>query len=78
MKSHKFDGVSFFSGIVITAIGLLFLIPDTPSEIFEALGGLGSWFWPIALLVIGVAVLIPVFFPKRGDEERQSISGTAS
>ena len=29
MKTHKFDGVSFFSGLFIAAIGLLYLIPNT-------------------------------------------------
>jgi hypothetical protein len=65
MKSHRFDAISFISGLVITLLGLTFLIPETPVDIIDALTNLGSWFWPTVLLVIGVAVLIPVFLPKE-------------
>ena len=53
MKTHKFDGVSFFSGLFIAAIGLLYLIPNTPSDIIDAVTGLGGWFWPILFLAVG-------------------------
>jgi hypothetical protein len=69
MKTHRFDAVSFFSGLVITLLGLVFLIPQTPVDIVSALTDLGSWFWPAVLLVIGIAVLIPVFLPKGADHE---------
>jgi hypothetical protein len=75
MKTHRFDSVSFFSGVVITAIGLLFLLPDTPSDVIDAVTSVGNWFWPALLLAIGTAVLVPVFTRDRGagkDEEDQS------
>ena len=72
MKTHKFDPISFFSGVVITAIGLLFLIPETPSDLFDAVGDLGNWFWPVLLLTIGAAVLVPVFMPKKDQGKDQS------
>ena len=77
MKSHKFDGVSFFSGLVIVLLGLVFLIPNAPSDIIDAIGRLGSWFWPILLVAVGVAILIPVLMPSKKDpteelEERSS------
>ncbi len=74
MKTHSFDGVSFFSGMFITAIGLLFLIPNTPSDIIHAMTGLGSWFWPIVLLVVGTAILLPIFLTRSdpSDEDDQS------
>jgi hypothetical protein len=68
MKTHGFDSVSFISGLVITLLGLAFLIPRTPSALIDAVTGLGGWFWPVLLLVIGLAVLVPVFLPKRTDE----------
>ena len=69
MKSHKFDGVSFFSGLVITAIGLMFLIPNSMSDLVDAITGFGIWFWPILFLGIGLAVIIPALLPKKKDEE---------
>jgi hypothetical protein len=65
MKSHRFDAISFVSGLVITLLGLIFLIPQTPVDIVDALTSLGSWFWPTILLVIGIAILVPVFLPKE-------------
>lgn len=69
MKTHGFDAVSFISGLVITVLGLAFLIPQTPVDIIDAVTGLGTWFWPALLLVIGIAVLVPVFLPKGTDRE---------
>lgn len=71
MKTHKFDGVSFFSGLLIMAIGLLYLIPNTPSDIIDAITGLGGWFWPILLLALGVAVLVPVIWTRDSTEKEQ-------
>ncbi|MFZ0625337.1 MAG: hypothetical protein WA726_12665 [Acidimicrobiia bacterium] len=74
MKTHRFDAISFVSGLIITLLGLAFLIPQTPVDVIDALTNLGSWFWPVILMVIGVAVLVPVFLP-RGDEEQQKLEG---
>jgi hypothetical protein len=69
MKVHKFDGVSFFSGLFITAIGLIFLIANDPSDIIDGIGSIGGWFWPLLLLIVGVAVLVPALIPKKQAEE---------
>lgn len=69
MKRHGFDAISFVSGLVITLLGLAFLIPETPVDIIDALTNLGSWFWPTLLLAIGIAILVPVFLSRGGDEE---------
>ncbi len=68
MKSHSFDPISFFSGLVIALIGALFLIPATPVDVVEALVDLGSWFWPTLLVVIGIAVLIPALASGKKEE----------
>ena len=73
MKPHKFDPISFISGLVITLLGLAFLIPQTPVDVIDAITSLGGWFWPAVLLIIGVAVLVPVFLPKQeGDEPEKA------
>lgn len=69
MKTHSFDGVSFFSGLIITAIGLVFLIAPEPGDIFDVFDGFGGWFWPVLLLVIGIAVLVPALVPSRDDDQ---------
>ena len=75
MKIHKFDPISFFSGVVITATGLIFLIPQAPSDLFDAVGSLGNWFWPVLLLTVGAAVLAPIFMRSKGQEGDQSVIG---
>ena len=71
MKTHRFDPISFVSGLVITLLGLAFLIPQTPVDVVDVLTDLGGWFWPVLLLAIGVAVLLPVVLPK--DTPGQSV-----
>ena len=68
MKTHRADGVSFFSGLVITAIGVLYLLP-TPSDIIDAIGSLGTWFWPVLFVAIGLAVLLPLLIPRKATGE---------
>ena len=70
MKTHRFDSVSFFSGLVFTALGLLFLLPNDTSQVWSVLGDIGNWFWPAVLLAIGFGILGSVLLPDRttGDE----------
>jgi hypothetical protein len=70
MKSHKFDAISFISGVVATALGLAFLIPQTPVGIIDMITSLGAWFWPVVLVVVGIAILVPVFMSRDTEEEK--------
>jgi type II secretory pathway component PulF len=70
MKSHKFDAISFISGVVATALGLAFLIPQTPVGLIDMITSLGAWFWPVVLIVVGIAILVPVFVSRDSQEER--------
>ncbi|MEE8406587.1 MAG: hypothetical protein V3S32_05510 [Acidimicrobiia bacterium] len=72
MKTHKFDGVSLISGLIITGIGLIFLIANDPSDIVGTITKLGAWFWPVLFVVIGIAILIPVLMPKKEPEAIES------
>lgn len=69
MKTHKFDTVSFLSGLVFTAFGLLFLIPSQTDDLLDYVTGLGGWVWPVILLGIGVAILVPVITSFKEDED---------
>jgi len=73
MKTHRFDSVSFIAGLLITMIGLAFLIPADPGDVFEIVGNIGSWFWPIVFIAIGVAVLAPLA-TRRGDQSSEGDS----
>jgi hypothetical protein len=67
MKPHRFDAISFFSGLVTALLGLLFLIPQTPVDIVETITSIGSWFWPTLLVLLGIGIMVPVLTPKRED-----------
>jgi hypothetical protein len=69
MKPHRFDAISFISGAVATALGLAFLIPQTPVGLIDMITSLGAWFWPAVLVVVGIAILVPVFASRAADEE---------
>ena len=81
MKSHRFDAISFISGLVVALVGLVFLVPQTPVDLIDAVTSLGAWFWPVLLLAIGVAILVPVFLTRRDEDDEPgalvSPSGTS-
>jgi len=72
MKTHRFDAISFISGVVATVVGLVFLVPQTPVDLIDAVTSLGAWFWPVLLLAIGIAILVPVFMTRSGQDEEAS------
>jgi hypothetical protein len=76
MKTHRFDAISFFSGMVFVAIGLLFLLPRDSSKVWSVLGDIGNWFWPAVLLAIGLAILGSVLLPTRRTHEDPQIEDT--
>jgi uncharacterized membrane protein HdeD (DUF308 family) len=71
MKPHRFDAISFISGVVSVVLGLVFLIPQTPVDLIDAITSLGAWFWPALLVVVGIAILVPVFASRRAEEEAE-------
>lgn len=67
MKRHEFDNLSFISGLVITLIGLTFLLLPAVGDIVNLFAGAGSWFWPVVFIAAGVAVLAPVILRRTGE-----------
>ncbi|MFQ5524203.1 MAG: LiaI-LiaF-like domain-containing protein [Acidimicrobiia bacterium] len=65
MKTHEFDPISFFLGVIITAIGVIFLLPNGTVEIAATFRDLGAWLWPTVFIAIGLAVLVPGLSPRR-------------
>lgn len=68
MKLHRFDPLSFIAGLLAIAIGLAFLIPEDPTDIVALLDDFGAWFWPVLLVVIGIAIIVPAAVGSRDEE----------
>ena len=58
MKRHDFDPVSFVSGVFLTTIGLIFLMPRASRDLIVMITRSSRWIWPVLLVTIGVAVLL--------------------
>jgi hypothetical protein len=70
MKRHAFDGLSFFAGLVITAIGLAFLLVPDVFDLVDLFTDAGSWFWAAVLIAVGIAIIAPAVArrPSSDDE----------
>jgi cytochrome c-type biogenesis protein CcmH/NrfF len=40
-------------------------------DLIDAITSLGAWFWPALLVVVGIAILVPVFASRRAEEEAE-------
>lgn len=74
MKTHEFDVLSFLAGLFMTGLGLAFLVLPEIDDIVGLLTDVGSWFWPVLLVVAGIAVLAPAIARSNS---RNSTAGTA-
>jgi hypothetical protein len=77
MKQHRFDTLSFVSGLVFAGFGLLFLIPNNTDNLIDVFVDVGSWAWPLILLGIGLAIIVPLFLGGVGDESDENEPETA-
>lgn len=69
MKTHRFDALSFLAGLVITGIGLTFLVLPDIDGIVDFLTNAGTWFWPVLFIAVGIAVLAPLVTPGGAGRE---------
>lgn len=71
MKTHKFDGISFFAGLVLVIVGIVFLVPYRPTDLVDIFGDLGGWMLALFLLAVGLVVLAPAIAGLRhtGEDE---------
>jgi len=65
MKRHSFDGLSFIAGMTFAGIGLAFLLIRDLSDLVDVFTDAGSWFWPLVLVVTGIAVIAPAVTKSR-------------
>lgn len=76
MKPHRFDALSFISGLVFTGFGLLFLIPNNTDDLIDVFVDVGSWAWPLVLLGIGLAIIVPLFVNREDPTEAETETET--
>lgn len=67
MKTHRFDALSFASGLVAAAVGLVFLLPAESADLVDVVTGMGSWLLAVIFLTVGIAVLAPVMLRQSGE-----------
>lgn len=65
MERHSFDALSFAFGVVYTLAGILFLVPFTPFDLMDLVTASLRWVWPAAILLIGLAILVPLLRPRH-------------
>lgn len=68
MERHNFDVLSFSMGVVYALVGILFLIPATAFDLVPVLTVSLRWVWPLVILGIGAAIVIPVLRHGRGGD----------
>ena len=69
MKRHQLDPWSLIGGVVLTGLGLLFLIPAEPFDLTLGIQNLFGWALPVLVVVIGLALVAPALRRKdTGDE----------
>ncbi|MDX1448245.1 MAG: hypothetical protein R3246_04195 [Acidimicrobiia bacterium] len=58
MRKHTFDPISFVFGLGFLGLAAAVALPREPWDVF--FGGLAfGWIWPAAVVLAGVALLVP-------------------
>lgn len=71
MQRHRFDTLSFAFGLIYLLIGLMFLIPATPFDLAPVVAASLRWVWPLAIIGIGAAIVIPLVRTDRTRPQEQ-------
>jgi hypothetical protein len=50
----------------------MFLIPNNTDDLVDVFVNVGGWAWPLVLLGIGLAIVVPVFVRTDDSEEDQA------
>ena len=70
MKRHQLDIWSLIGGVLLTGLGLLFLIPTDPFDITNGFRNLLGWALPVLVVLVGLAMIAPAI--KRSREEKET------
>ena len=66
MKRHQLDPWSLIGGVVLTGLGLLFLIPTEPFDLTNGFRNIFGWGLPVLVILVGLALIAPAF--RRREE----------
>ena len=69
MKRHDFDPWSLIGGVVLTGMGLLFLIPAEPLELGNGFRNLFGWVLPVLVVLVGLALIVPALRKREDGSE---------
>jgi hypothetical protein len=78
MKRHAFDGLSFFAGLVITGVGLAFLLVPDLFDLVDLFTDAGSWFWAVVLIAVGIAIIAPAVTKRSVSDTENDETATPS
>ena len=70
MKRHQFDPWSLVGGVILTGLGLLFLVPAEPFDFNHGFRNLFGWALPVLVVLIGLALIAPAL--RRRQPRRTS------
>lgn len=71
MKRHQLDIWSLLGGVVLTGLGLLFLIPTDPFDITNGFRNLLGWALPVLVVLVGLAMIAPALRRSREENEAE-------
>jgi hypothetical protein len=77
MKTHRFDSLSFLAGLVMAVIGLAFLVYPRFGDLIDAITDAGAWFWPVAFIAVGIAILAPMAMGRREPADAAGLDNEA-
>ena len=68
MKRHPLDPWSLIGGVVLTGLGLLFLISE-PFDFTNGFRNLFGWALPVLVVLVGLALIAPALRKQRDESE---------
>jgi hypothetical protein len=69
MKRHHLDPWSLIGGVVLTGLGLLFLIPEEPFDLTNGFRNLFGWALPVLVVLVGLALIAPALRRRKDESE---------
>jgi hypothetical protein len=69
MKRHQLDPWSLIGGVVLTGLGLLFLIPPEPFDLTNGFRDLFGWALPVLVVLVGMALIAPAIRRRQDETE---------